>query len=226
MARFLTATDTSAGIEQVIRNASKHLVLISAYVYPRIIYIERLQDAAERGVKMQLVFGKREMDNRVRKQFERIPELEIFFLKELHVKCYLNERQGIITSLNLLNSSEASNREMGVLLDSEEDAEAFNDMNAEVRSILRRATRIEGKGRASSSLIEDFRERVRAMTDQPEGLVVDKRLNEMRLKYPRAYYSWSDAEHALVKEMREAGLDQDEAAKILGRKPSALGWWG
>jgi len=37
MATFLTATDTSAAIERVIREADKELVLISAYVYPRFI---------------------------------------------------------------------------------------------------------------------------------------------------------------------------------------------
>lgn len=39
MAEFLTTTDTSAAIERVIRGAEKELTMISAYVYPRVIYL-------------------------------------------------------------------------------------------------------------------------------------------------------------------------------------------
>lgn len=136
MATFLTATDTSAAIERVIREADKELVLISAYVYPRFIYLDRLRDAAARGVKITLVFGKRKMDERVKAQFEKVDNLRIYFLNELHAKCYCNEKHAVVTSLNLLNSSEAHNREMGVRLDSTVDAEAYADCMAEVRSIL------------------------------------------------------------------------------------------
>ncbi|MBX2980317.1 MAG: phospholipase D family protein [Flavobacteriales bacterium] len=136
MAEFLTATDTSAAIERVIREAKKELTLISAYVYPRFIYLERLRDAAARGVQITLVFGKRKMDNRVKSQFEQVSGLRIHFLDELHAKCYCNEKHAVVTSLNLLNSSEARNREMGVLLDAQNDAKAYADCMAEVQSIL------------------------------------------------------------------------------------------
>ena len=49
MATFLTTTDTSAAIERVIREARTELTLISAYVYPRVIYLQRLKDAAGAG---------------------------------------------------------------------------------------------------------------------------------------------------------------------------------
>lgn len=136
MATFLTATETSAAIERVIREAEKELVLISAYVYPRVIYLDRLRDAAARGVKITLVFGKKKMDERVKAQFEKVDNLRIHFLNELHAKCYCNEKHAVVTSLNLLNSSEAHNREMGVRLESTADAEAYADCMAEVRSIL------------------------------------------------------------------------------------------
>lgn len=142
MAQFLTTTDTSAAIERVIRNAEKELTLISAYVYPRIIYLQRLKDAAERGVNITFVFGKRRMDDKVFSLFTEIPNLRIFFLEELHAKCFVNEHEAIVTSLNLLNGSEEKNREMGVRLDSKTDASAYAECVSEVGSILKQATLI------------------------------------------------------------------------------------
>ena len=45
----------------------------------------------------------------------------------------------VITSLNLLESSERKNREMGVLLSSEEDANVFNEALSEAEFIVNRA---------------------------------------------------------------------------------------
>jgi len=98
--------------------------------------LDRLRDAAARGVRITLVFGKRKMDAKVKAQFEKVDNLRIHFLNELHAKCYCNEKHAVVTSLNLLNSSEAHNREMGVRLESIADADAYADCMAEVRSIL------------------------------------------------------------------------------------------
>ena len=70
MATFLTTTDTSAAIERVIRTAKQELTLISAYVYPRVIYLQRLKDAAARGVRITLIFGKRPLDEKVMALFQ------------------------------------------------------------------------------------------------------------------------------------------------------------
>lgn len=136
MATFLTTTDTSASIERVIRNAKQELTLVSAYVYPRVIYLQRLKDAAARGVHITLIFGKRRMDEKVMKLFRAIDNLDIHYLHELHAKCFVNEEEAIITSLNLLNGSEEKNREMGVRLERRTDRQAYDDCVAEVRSIL------------------------------------------------------------------------------------------
>lgn len=78
MATFLTTTDTSASIERVIRNAKRELTLVSAYVHPRVIYLQRLQDAAARGVRITLIFGKKRMDGKVMDLFRGIDGLSIY----------------------------------------------------------------------------------------------------------------------------------------------------
>jgi len=140
MAEFLTTTDTSAAIERVIRGAAKELTLISAYVYPRVIYLQRLKDAAARGVRITMIFGKRPMDAKVMVLFKEIPNMRIFYLDVLHAKCFVNEQEAIVTSLNLLNGSEEKNREMGVRLRADSDVDAYRECVSEVDSILAEAT--------------------------------------------------------------------------------------
>lgn len=121
MATFLTTTDSSAAIERVIRTAKKELTLLGAYVYPRTIYLERLKFAAKQGVRINLVFGKRKMDDRVMELFKEVDNITIYYLDVLHAKCFVNESEAVVTSLNLLNGSEDKNREMGGRLESTAD---------------------------------------------------------------------------------------------------------
>ena len=140
MATFLTATDSSAAIEHVIRTARKELTLISAYVRPRVIYIQRLKDAAARGLNITLIYGKSRQDEKVIEVFKEVPNISIYFLDVLHAKCFVNESEAVVTSLNLLNGSEEKNREMGVRLERTNDPAAYQDCVDEVLSILSVAT--------------------------------------------------------------------------------------
>ena len=64
----------------------------------------------------------------------------LYYLQNLHAKCYLNEQNMIIGSMNLYEFSEKNNREMGVLLSLEGDNEVFEDAVQEVGSIINAAT--------------------------------------------------------------------------------------
>lgn len=59
------------------------------------------------------------------------------FCKNLHAKCYINERQCIITSLNLYEFSQVNNNEMGILLDKQDDPELYRDAYDEALRIIR-----------------------------------------------------------------------------------------
>ncbi len=59
------------------------------------------------------------------------------FCKNLHAKCYLNENECIITSLNLYEFSQVNNNEMGVLIYRNEDAKLYADTYEEAQRIIR-----------------------------------------------------------------------------------------
>lgn len=210
MAEFLTTTDCSAAIERIIRNAENEVTLISAYVMPRLMYIERLKDAAARGVRIRLVFGKRPMDDEVMAHLRTINNLEVHYLHVLHAKCYLNESEAVVSSLNLLGWSEHKNREMGVLLDKVHDKTAFEELKREVASILNVAKEVY------ASPLNNVRS---LATDDSPALY---RAKAPRNGESRAGMRWSKQEDAQLVQMHKDGWRLLTMANELQRTKGAI----
>jgi hypothetical protein len=139
MPQFLTTAGTSHIIEDIIIKAKSELVLITPYLKLSRILFERLTDANHRGVRIQLVYGKSELQPSERRQLNALTNIELLFLGNLHAKCYFNESTLIVSSMNLYEFSEKNNREMGIVLTRREDGECFADALAEAHSIINAA---------------------------------------------------------------------------------------
>ena len=59
------------------------------------------------------------------------------FCKNLHAKCYLNENEALLTSMNLYEFSQINNNEMGILVSREEEPGLYNDILQESMRIVR-----------------------------------------------------------------------------------------
>jgi hypothetical protein len=138
MGTFLTTHGTAFHIEQIIAQARARLVLICPYLQLSKTLLERLQDADRNGVKTTLVYGKSELSRDQQGALQQLRGLTLYFLQNLHAKCYFNEKQMVITSMNLYEFSEKTNREMGVLVESTESV--YEDAVKEARSIVAAAT--------------------------------------------------------------------------------------
>ena len=148
MARFLTTHGVAAQIEEVITQARERLVLVSPYLRLSAIFFERLQDAVRRGVTTTIVYGKSELADDQTELLDQLRKLQLLFLPQLHAKCYFNELRMVITSMNMYDFSEKTNREMGILL--EAGGEAYEQAVAEVDSIIRAAHPVPSPTRAYS----------------------------------------------------------------------------
>jgi len=143
MVAFLNTSNAYAQIEQIIDKATTEVVLISPYIsFPRPL-LERLKYKDGQGIKTIVVCREKEFDKdlgaQVRSELRQLKHLELRFDDDLHAKCFFNQESMVITSLNLLASSERKNREMGVLLSSKEDAQVFNEARDEAKYIVDRA---------------------------------------------------------------------------------------
>ncbi|MFX1296103.1 MAG: phospholipase D family protein [Promethearchaeota archaeon] len=134
--KFLTTLEASAKVEKIIREAKGELTLITPFLKLSNLFLERLRDADNRGVRIKLIYGKKELDSEEYDNLNQLENLELYYCEFLHTKCYFNEDQMVITSLNLYDYSIKNNREMGVYLKRFEDEKLFNDALSEANSII------------------------------------------------------------------------------------------
>lgn len=143
MAKFLTTLGSQAEIENIIDNARNRLVVISPYIRIQETLLQSLKAADRRSVKIVLVYGKDELKPETKSQLEQLSNLSLYFLENLHAKCFFNEESMVITSLNLYESAEGNNREMGVLISRKEDEDCFKDAVKEASVIVSSAAKVE-----------------------------------------------------------------------------------
>jgi hypothetical protein len=139
MARFLTTRGITYELETLIRQADDRLVLITPYLKLGENVQERLISASDRGVRIQLVFGKSALSRKDERALGRIHNLEVRYYRDLHAKCYHNCQSVIVSSMNLHEYSEVNNREVGVLLEPGNDDQAIRDAIRETEDIGRHA---------------------------------------------------------------------------------------
>jgi len=139
MAEFLTTNGTSNCIEQIILKATKKLVLVTPYLQISKTFTERLMDASNRGVNIKIIYGKSQLEPKQKDQLAKLDNLELYFFENLHAKCYFNEKNMVITSMNMYEFSEKNNREMGIAIDRVNDTKIFEDAMNETLSILKSA---------------------------------------------------------------------------------------
>lgn len=146
MAKFLTTLKAQAEIESIINNAQKTLVMLSPYVKIGDNLLQSLKDADRRKVKIIVAYGdKVNLEPKTINQLQQLENLSLRFLKNLHAKCFFNEANMVITSLNLYETPNGHNREMGVLLDRISDAECFAEAVKEATLIVNASEEIDVK---------------------------------------------------------------------------------
>jgi phosphatidylserine/phosphatidylglycerophosphate/cardiolipin synthase-like enzyme len=136
MPKFLTTSGIACEIEQILLTAQRNVLLLSPYLKISKILLDRVRDASRQGVKVFIVYGKKDLDNKEIMLLKQIKTLRLYYLDNLHAKCYLNEHSMIVTSMNLHEFSEKNNREMGILINKKDDYDLFISSYKEVLSII------------------------------------------------------------------------------------------
>ncbi len=143
MAKFLNTSATNYFLEELIKSAGERLVLISPYLKMNERIKELLTDKSNLKVDIRIIYGKSELPPQDVAWLANLNYVRTSFCKNLHAKCYLNERMCIVTSLNLYEFSQVNNNEMGILINREEDRQLFEDAREEAQRILRISEEIE-----------------------------------------------------------------------------------
>lgn len=152
MAEIITAKGTGFFIEKVIRGARERIVLISPYLKVQKLYLDELKGAANRGIKVSVLFRE---DEAKQDQIDALLEVKgvaLFCLPELHAKCYFNEHRFVLTSMNLHDHSERNNKELGIMLEQGSDEPLFQQAVESAQRILEHAAPFATKRSAGRSM--------------------------------------------------------------------------
>lgn len=144
MAEYLDTQETSAGISRIIKDAKKDLIIISPYLKVNQMMRDLIKGKSKIAnlLSIKIIYGKTELQDSEKKWINEIEDLKLLYTKNLHAKCYFNENEAIITSMNLYEFSQQNNTEMGVLITKKDDSKAYEKLNADIEMLLGTSDRI------------------------------------------------------------------------------------
>lgn len=137
MAKFLNTSATNYFLEEMIKDASDRLILISPFLKLNNRMKELLADKNRLKIDVRIVYGKSKLQPQEVEWLRDLTYIRTSFCKNLHAKCYMNENMCIVTSLNLYEFSQVNNNEMGILIQRSDDGQLYKDAYEEAQRIIR-----------------------------------------------------------------------------------------
>ena len=99
---------------RLVKEAREQVYIISPYIkLPDFLNLD-LENPESQRIGVYVICGKQRMDEALYNYFSDRRNVHIYFCKDLHSKIYMNDRYGIICSMNLYDYSIRNNIETGV----------------------------------------------------------------------------------------------------------------
>ena len=137
MAEFLVTTGISDRLEKIIKNAKERLVIISPFLRINGRLKELLEDQNRMKLEIRVIYGKNDLHPEEINWLESMSFIRTSFRKNLHAKCYLNENEALLTSMNLYEFSQVHNDEMGLIVSKGEEPQLYDKIFDEYLRIMR-----------------------------------------------------------------------------------------
>jgi len=138
MAEFLDTQGVSYYLKKLINNSNDKLYLISPYLQLNNQLKISLEDRHKFQIDIILIYGKvSDINPDDSSWLQSMPGIKLLYHKDLHAKCYFNENEAIITSMNLYMFSQQNNVEMGIYINRENDEKLYHEIATEVDRIKR-----------------------------------------------------------------------------------------
>ena len=221
MAKFLNTSAPNYYLEELIKNADDRLILISPFLKLNDKIKELLEDKNRLKIDIRIIYGKSELHPDEINWLKDLSYIRTSFCKNLHAKCYINEKSCIITSLNLYEFSQVNNNEMGIFVDRNTDSELYKDAYSEAQRIIR----ISDEVRIS---LDKVTEEINEVEQGGAKLSTSKLAKKNKLKTAdflgllteKGYLSFTDEVHVLT----NTGIELGGEAKKSKRFGDYLVW--
>lgn len=136
MAKFLNTTGVSYHLEELIKSTQDRLILISPYLQFTDRIKEHLKNLNIQKRDIRIVYRENKLQTDEQNWLADQVGIRTSLCKNLHAKCYLNENEAIITSMNLYEFSQMNNNEMGIHLTKAKDPDLYKETYDEVQRLL------------------------------------------------------------------------------------------
>jgi hypothetical protein len=131
MITFLTTTGLNHYLEELLKNAKEKIILISPYIQLQRDVRKLLAIKKGAGLEINIVCR----TSLLRENLADV-STRVFDCPTLHAKCYMNENEAIISSLNLYEFSQINNVEMGFhVTNSCDDEKVFERIKTEATQL-------------------------------------------------------------------------------------------
>ena len=136
MAKFLNTTGVSYHLEELIKGTKDRLILISPYLQFNDRIKEHLNNLNVQKRDIRIIYRENKLQLDENNWLESQIGVRTSICKNLHAKCYINENEAIITSMNLYEFSQQNNNEMGILILKSQDPDLYNSTLEEAQRLL------------------------------------------------------------------------------------------
>src|SRR3989344_7286913 len=143
MAKFLDTFGISNEIAQLIKGAKDKLYIISPYLQIDERFKQMLKDKDRMKLDVRIIYREIKLQPQENNWLKSLKYIRTSLCKNLHAKCYLNENEAIVTSMNLYKFSQENNEEMGIVVFKAEDEKLYNDIYEEALRLNRGSEEIK-----------------------------------------------------------------------------------
>ncbi len=143
MVAFLDSDGIKSELSKILKRSEEFVYIVSPYLKIGDRYRAILKDIANQGKEIKIIYGKKPMNDSEMDWFKSVDMIGLYFWKDLHAKCYMNEKAAIITSLNLYEYSLINNYEMGIVIYRDQDTKIYDEILDEVHRLMRLSEEIK-----------------------------------------------------------------------------------
>lgn len=195
MAKFLNTTGVSYHLEELIKNTNDRLYLISPYLQFHKRIKDHLENLNIQKRDIRIIYRENKLQVEENNWLESQVGIRTSICGTLHAKCYLNENEAIVTSMNLYSFSQQNNDEMGIYLTKKEDPDLYADILKEAQRLLTISEEIRVSVKKVNKEIEKKSEKavseiVKTKGTSPSKLLTTKELANITGLSSRKVNSW------------------------------------
>jgi len=139
LVKILDTQDLSKYLVRVIRGAEKELFLISPFIQTNKTLRSIIKRECIEGLDATVMYKKKELKSEEMIWFSGLEHFDMYYNEDLHAKCYFNEKEAIITSMNLYDYSMKNSKELGMYFTKEEFPELYDDLRERVDELITEA---------------------------------------------------------------------------------------